>query len=159
MYDIKTENRFWSKILTGGEDECWECAGMRLNECGYGVFDEKTHYTLAHRFSFQLHHKQLIKDKMCIMHICDNRLCVNPYHLKEGTWAQNNADMCNKGRGVIPKGEKHGNSKLTNAQVLEIRKEYTNTKITQKNLAQQYSVSEDTIRKIINNKTWKHLPP
>lgn len=32
------------------------------------------------------------------MHLCDNRACIEPSHLKLGTQKENIADMFNKGR-------------------------------------------------------------
>ncbi len=110
---------------------------------------------LAHRFSFQLHHNRLIQDKMCICHKCDNRKCVNPHHLSEGTHQDNMNDMKNKGR--LPKGENQYLSKLTEVEVLEIRAKYSKGKITQKQLAQEYDVNHSLISKIINRKSWKHI--
>lgn len=50
-------------------------------------------------------------------------------------------------------GEQTGMSKLTEAQVKEIRALY----MTKKMLAGRYGVSEGTIGFILLNQTWKHL--
>ena len=160
MYDIETENRFWSKILTGEIDECWECVAMTLIKDGYGSIRVNQKDILAHRFSFQLFHNRLIGDKMCICHKCDNPSCVNPHHLFEGTVKDNMNDRDNKGRGNggAPKGERNGTSKLTEAEVKEIRIKYNKkAKITQQVLADEYGVSRRSIGDIINHKNWKHI--
>jgi|688.fasta_scaffold04931_21 hypothetical protein len=156
MYSIKDENRFWSKILTGDINECWECVGMGLNK-GYGEFSINSKRIFAHRFSYQLFHNRLIKEGMCILHSCDNPLCVNPNHLSEGTQQENITDRENKGRGVAPKGENQSSAKLKEFQVKEIRANYEKGQITYKQLANDYGVSDITIGHIIHRNTWKHI--
>ena len=159
MYDIETENKFWSKILTGEIDECWECVAICLDKDGYGRFWINCKKISAHRFSFQLFHNRLIKDKMFICHKCDNPSCVNPHHLFEGTHQDNMTDQKNKGRHVCNpnKGEKNHKSKLTEKQVLEIRAKYAKGGITHKVLAKEYGVHLSTIGFIINRKYWTHI--
>jgi HNH endonuclease len=65
----------------------------------------------AHRVSFQAFVGP-IPDGMHVLHSCDTRSCVNPYHLSLGTNADNIADSVAKGRrlGVKrdrPKGLKY----------------------------------------------------
>ena len=155
MYSIKDENRFWSKILTGNEDECWECVAMCLDKDGYGQFYANGNHILAHRFSYQLFHNRLIKEGMCILHSCDNPLCVNPAHLSEGTTQENTADKMNKGRMI--KGEKHYSCKLTEEKVKEIRAKFEKDGTTHINLAMEYCVSRSLIGNIINRRRWKHI--
>ena len=158
MYDIEDENRFWSKVETGDIDECWEIVTMCLNRAGYGEFSLNGKLIRAHRFSFQLFHNRLIQEGMCILHSCDNPLCVNPHHLTEGTQQENMTDKKNKGRGVQSKGEKNGLSKLTEAQVKEIRAKYDKKNgITTVQLALEYNVTNATIGYIIHRKIWKHI--
>ena len=54
---------------------------------------------------------------------------------------------------ISPFGEKHGKSKLTELQVLEIR----NSSLSKKELAVLYNVSERNINFIINRRGWKHI--
>jgi hypothetical protein len=157
MYDIATENRFWSKVETGNKEECWECVAMGLTYNGYGEIRVNGKKIYAHRFSYQLHHNRLIQDNMCICHKCDNRKCVNPNHLFLGTIKDNNIDKMNKGRGVTPKGEKHGRVKLNEIKVKEIRAKYEKGQLTKKQLANDYGVCYDTICRIIRREIWKHI--
>lgn len=54
-------------------------------------------------------------------------------------------------------GEKNGFSKLTNHQVIEIRKEYAKGNTSHRKLGMKYGVWGTTINDILNKKRWKHL--
>lgn len=157
MYNVEIENRFWSKVERDDEnpDKCWECVAMYLDKDGYGQLKLNNKLILAHRFAFQNHHNRLIQDNMCICHKCDNRKCVNPNHLFEGTKRENTIDMMNKCRSA--KGEENGYSKLTVAQVLEIREKYSLGGTTQQKLGQEYGTSQQTICRIIRRELWSHI--
>ena len=71
------------------------------------------------------------------MHTCDNKLCVNPNHLRLGTIADNNQDMTNKRRHAF--GRKNGRSKIKLDDVLEINSLYKTGKYTQKQLTKMFS--------------------
>jgi hypothetical protein len=154
MYSQEIQDRFWSKV--NKTDNCWEWTGG-LNQNGYGEFNPYCKNIKAHRFSFQNHHNRLIQEGLCIMHICDNRKCVNPNHLSEGTHQDNMIDMCNKGRGNKPKGEKHHLSKLTEKQVKEIREKYSQGGTTYKKLGEEYGVEQTVIGKIVRYESWAHI--
>jgi hypothetical protein len=56
------------------------------------------------------------------------------------------------------KGEEIGNSKLKEFEVKEIRIIASlNKRYGRRKLAKYYNVSEDTIKSIVNNKTWNHI--
>ncbi len=57
----------------------------------------------------------------------------------------------------IKRGEEIGNSKLTEKQVLEIRKKYKPWKYTLSMLATEYKVCFQLISLIVNYKIWKHI--
>ena len=59
--------------------------------------------------------------------------------------------------GCWKPGEKHPNARLKDADVLEIRRLYFETDITQQKLADKYGVSQSHVGKIINNISWKHI--
>lgn len=54
-------------------------------------------------------------------------------------------------------GERNGCHKLTERQVVEIRRTWANNK-TAKDLAAIYNVAPITITKVVNQMTWTHLP-
>lgn len=120
---------------------------------GYGVL--KNNYGKgsrnAHRVIWEKANKRRLPKGMCIMHLCDNRACINLKHLKLGTPKENKADMMKKGRWCDRKGEKHPLSKITNKQTQQIRQLYKNGFI-QKELAKLFSMNQCNISRIINFK-------
>lgn len=69
---------------------CWEWIGGSRG-VGYGAFKYQGKVYDAHRFAWFLKHGSF--SKLWILHKCNNRRCVNPEHLYEGTPKQNYADM------------------------------------------------------------------
>jgi hypothetical protein len=55
------------------------------------------------------------------------------------------------------KGSGNKNAKLTEDDVISIRKEYAEYKTSYKNLSAKYNVGTTLIGYIINNKVWKHV--
>jgi predicted glycosyltransferase involved in capsule biosynthesis len=84
-----------------------------------------------------------IPEGFCVMHICDNRMCINPKHLKAGTLAQNNLDMTIKGR--------NRGRVLTPQEVSKIRKRGDFTKREADNLG----ITSSHLYKIRANQVWK----
>lgn len=150
--------RFLSFVLSDhlGDDECWEWNGP-MNSNGYGRFPEYNTLSLAHRVSFRMFFGGIPEGKN-ICHRCDNRKCVNPRHLFLGTQSENLADAFAKGRITIPqaRGAANGNSRLTEADVLEI-KGMKSRGILSKDIAAAFFVSPSTITDITNGRTWKDV--
>lgn len=92
--------------------------------------------------------------KYFLLHSCDNPLCVNPRHLREGTQQENMLEAIARGRMKI--GEDRSFSKLNNFQVLEIKKLISDG-ISPNIIANSYNVASGTIYSIKNEKSWKHV--
>ena len=93
---LKTEERFWAKVDVRSDSECWEwqaCSMLR----GYGALTINYKTSYAHRVSWEIANGP-IPDGTFILHSCDNRLCVNPAHLRPGTAKENTQDMFTRGR-------------------------------------------------------------
>jgi HNH endonuclease/NUMOD4 motif len=60
-------------------------------------------------------------------------------------------------RPHAPKGERHGNAKLTGSDVLEIRRLYRPGEYETPRLAREFGVNVKTINQIVNRKTWRHI--
>jgi predicted XRE-type DNA-binding protein len=54
-------------------------------------------------------------------------------------------------------GENHQNAKLTSKQVIEIRAKYKPRIYTQKQLAEEYGITRQSITDIISRRNWKHI--
>lgn len=140
---------FWSYVDKSGD--CWEWTG---GVDRYGRFWTGSHSALAHRVSWELANGP-VPDGLCVLHSCDNPVCVNPDHLFVGTNADNTQDALQKGRLIFPRGEHHGNSRLTEADVLAIREAARHA--SQAQVAAQFGTHQGTISKIVNGKLWTHL--
>ena len=109
----------------------------------HAVYGDKPLY--AHRVSYVLY-RGIIADGLSVCHICDNPLCVNPDHLFLGTQRDNLADMVAKGRHA--KGEKNGQSKLSDLAVEQIR-QLVHTGYKQYTVAKIFGLSQAQISRIV----------
>jgi len=132
------------------ENGCWICTSHYLNK-GYPIHQVNGNKTYVSHTMFKLY-KGDILDNMHICHTCDNPNCINPDHLFLGTNTDNYLDKINKNRHA--KGEKC-NNKLSEKDVSEIREKCKT--ISQRKVAKEYNISQQTISRLITGQTWKHL--
>lgn len=87
---------FWPFVKGGWGDtsRCWTWTGYTMTS-GYGELGFKRVKMGAHRFSYLLVKGDLEAGQV-IRHLCNNRSCVNPFHLVQGSYKQNWEDI---GRG------------------------------------------------------------
>lgn len=154
----KDKNRFLEKFKIGNRNECWEWEASKFPH-GYGQFGlvpiVRCHKTVyAHRISYQIF-KGNIPKGLHVLHICDNKSCVNPNHLYAGTHSDNMIDREVSGLANHACGERVGSAKLTKMEVLEIREALAGGLRIQRKLAKKYNISRAQICRIKNNKEWK----
>lgn len=139
--------------LVDKTDKCWLWRGG-LSPKGYGTIRIKGKPYRAHRLSYELF-KGSPKD-MKVLHTCDVPRCVNPAHLWLGTDTENIADRDAKGRAA--KGETCHLSKLTEAEVLEIRAmKEREPGLTYARIGARFGIVAGTVHQIIRRKTWRHV--
>lgn len=87
------------------DDGCWIWRGA-VGTNGYGQIKAFGRMVSAHRFAFELYSGP-IPDGAMLLHSCDNKMCVNPDHLRPGTAAENMQEAAERGR--LPRGPRHHN--------------------------------------------------
>ena len=172
----KDINRFWSKLDTSDPNKCWLWPG---GNGIYGKFRAEGRTLAAHKIAFYLQNGSACFS-LLVCHKCDTPRCCNGSHLFAGTDAENQKDKSAKGRSsncaikrpdLLARGENSGQSKLTEAQVLEIRRRYSERPKGFHNggshdvcidgataLAKEFGVTKALIYHIVWRKVWAHIP-
>ncbi len=148
--------RFWSKVAPPDEGGCRLWLGGKDRD-GYGRIKITGRMFQAHRVAYMIEHGE-VDDDLLVCHECDRPLCVTSQCLWQGTDADNVADMIRKGRRYTVFGELNPAVKLTEPDVLDIRRRYAVGNISQRALADEYDVSQHAINDIIRRKKWAHVP-
>ncbi len=149
---VTAKEKFWSKVvITADTERCWEWQGAK-GRGSYGISSYRNKTITAHRLAWFFVYEEM--PKLQVLHSCDNRICVNPNHLREGTNQDNVDDKVNRNRQ--PMGEHHKNAKLTNNDVLQIRQLLSN-RVLQVDIAKMFKVSTHTISAIKKGLRWSHV--
>lgn len=147
------EERFWAKVDRGAPEQCWTWQAG-IGACGYGLFNANGKPDRAHRFSLSLRLGRPLRPGSVACHTCDNRVCVNPDHLYEGTHQTNVDDAVSRGR--TSRGESHPISKLSEMDVLAIRHLAASGE-KNRDLAARFGVAEASISNITYGRSWTHI--
>jgi hypothetical protein len=168
-YTPEEVERFWSYVDTsGGDDACWLWL-RKTDKDGYGHFTPSAVDRLyglprwpAHRFAHFIT-SGVYPDRLLVCHSCDNPPCCNPAHLFIGTNQDNVDDMMSKGRKSTgaawnPIGETNPKAKLTDADVIAMRRRWNDGGVSKSQLGREYGVSSTMASWVILGRFWKHLP-
>ena len=80
MLDKDLYARFWSKVKVLKKRQCWEWLSSTSNT-GYGQLSVKNIPRAAHRMSYEYFNGP-IPEGLWVDHVCMNKSCVNPNHLR-----------------------------------------------------------------------------
>lgn len=132
------------------------CVEYRKNlRAGYGRVRYKGKLYSAHRVVLEAW-EQRPSEQHVALHSCDNPPCISVLHLRWGTQADNTADAIARGRYVKMIGTTNGRAKISDSDVIEIRK-LSGTGPTQRQIGEKFGISNQTVSNIITKKSWKHL--
>ncbi len=150
--EMPLEERFWSKVNKRGFSECWEWDGT-IGQDGYGQFWFKGKTVHAHRVSWMIKNDSEIPDGLLALHSCDNKRCVNPYHITIGTYSENLSNTMERTpyrMGRI--------SRFSDKEVQQMQKMY-NEGTPQYLIAKEFNTSQGHISNLINGKRGTNTMP
>jgi hypothetical protein len=139
---------FVAAAIQSETDDCilWPYGKLKA---GYGRFQVDGVSYNAHRYICEAVYGAPDKG-IYAAHKCGVRACINPRHLYWATPAQNSADKYL--HNTYQRGERHGQSILTESDVREILK--LKEKVSQRILAERYGVTQSTISDVHTGRTW-----
>ena len=151
--------RFYKFVSPEPNSGCWLWTGACINT-GYGVFcigrvvDGDKRNVLAHRMSIGLAGAYVPDDK-CVLHKCDNKVCVNPDHLYIGTVKDNSRDAVERGRhgGRPMPGQQNPRAKITE----DIARAIYSSTDSLSMLAKRYGISKTQAGHIKLKKSWRYM--
>lgn len=149
--DGRLNRHGWVVVETG----CWEWSGYR-DQDGYGRVTWNDSAVPSHRLAYETWVGP-IPEGLFILHSCDNPPCINPDHLSPGTAKENAQDRDSRNRSNVLRGAASPNSKLTEKDVIDIRRKYAAGGVRQIELASEYGVGQMQVSRIIRGERWSHV--
>lgn len=147
--------RFDAKWEPEPNSGCWLWTAGVLVCGGYGAFRAGGKLVRAHRVSYELNVGP-IPDGALMLHSCDNPVCINPRHLRPGTYSENLQDCISRGRANRARGERAPRARLTADQVVQIRALWA-AGARLRPLGRQFGVRAGSIKALVTRKTWRHV--
>ena len=124
---------------------------------GYPQVGFKGKYCLAHRLVYEVMHGP-IGEGLLVLHSCDRKFCIAPSHLHTGTHQDNTNEMMERGRDRQPdtRGERNGNTWLTEGDIKQIRK-LAAKGMVQRKIALRFGISQRNVSRIVLRQIWGHV--
>ena len=135
--EIKTKCHIW----TG------QTKGNKKNKYGFTKYNGKDNFT--HIFACEAKYGRNREKHEVTRHLCLQNLCCNQDHLVFGTSSENAIDS-------VKTGQRNG-VKLDAEKVKTILKRYMGGEQNIQLLAIEYGVKDNTMRDVVNRKTWNHV--
>ncbi len=179
--------KFWSYVdKSNGDNACWIWTGLK-NEDGYGRTSWERKHWKCHRVAYLITFGEIPKGMQVLHHCdnpaCVNpsHLWLGTHtdnmrdmvskgrkfrHYPPGThWTQREPEKLARGDKSgsrlhperLVRGENHHRSKLTNQDVIEIRRRYALEGASYSELSSMFDVEKGTIARIVKRKNWTHI--
>lgn len=147
---------FYSKTKIT-ESACVEWQGCK-SKTGYGKVKIQGRLMDSHVAAWRIAHSgDSVPVGLVVMHSCDNRACVNPFHLSLGTQSENMKDCSKRCRMNTVKGADHQSSVLTDEVVRQMRSLWDAGKLSQRKIAQMFNVGYSVARAALERRSWRHV--
>ena len=146
-------SRFWAMTRKSGDCILWTGG---TNQRGYGRFWDGDRMVAAHRFAYEQSRGPI--GEQLALHTCDTPACVNHAHIVPGTALENSHDCIRKGRfrSSPPRGTAHPLARLTDGDVLEIRRRRA-AGARNCDLAEEFGVSRSLVSHVVYGFAWPHI--
>lgn len=143
----KQEVDFWSRAaITADITKCWEW--LKPTNGDYGRLRWDGRRSLAHRIAYQLYTKR-VPSKL-VLHHCDNRPCINPHHLYEGTHFENTRDCFERNPDSLVQIKL---SEEDIPKIFALRKRG----MLHREIAEQFNVGLGAIAHVLKRVSWQHV--
>jgi predicted DNA-binding protein YlxM (UPF0122 family) len=111
---------------------------------------------------YQLHHRESF-DGYVVRHLCNNRKCCNPFHLKHGSPKENTQDSINCGSHPFYKYNQEGCSNFASAlseeQIQKAKSLFLTGDYTHQAIADKFEVCRRTIGRALDGTYYSNLNP
>ncbi len=139
------------------ETGCLVWTGTKSNR-GHAIYNHKLLGPVtAARFVWECLHGRL-RGRKVVMMTCGNRLCINPEHMKTGSYPDSYRNSLANGNTMKRRrGAQVHTAKLTDEKVAKIREAHLAGGVSINALAKSYAVSHRTIDMVVKGRTWTHV--
>jgi hypothetical protein len=146
IFDKKFKDRFFQKVHGAQTVECWIWDGA-ISDSGYGWISYDKSQITVHRASYIMYYGPIPENKI-VLHKCDNRRCVSPYHLYAGTYSDNMLDRSERNHKSF---DFNRDSQFTQSDSL-VMKNLKEQGFTYESIGKVYGVTGHTISDIVNGR-------
>lgn len=144
--NLRTDVFKYVDMHEGDRAVCWEWQRPISNTSMRPYFSVEGKRISSYRLVYELTFGVTLTPQVLLRHKCDNQICCNPYHVEEGTHAENMDDM--------KKRERHG---LPHHTVRAIRALYKEGATSQELIARRFGIARETVSGITTGRYYKHV--
>ena len=132
------------------DNQCWLITN-RLRQDNYVRISSGDKNYRGHSIFFTAYYKCCPLKGIVIRHRCDNRNCMNPYHLHLGTAIDNARDT------KLRSGNARGANTDTKLETIIAIQQLLTTDLTMKEIAYQLGVSEYVVHGVKYKRAWQYV--